>query len=234
MIKSLYDTFKPWSGIGSVYIISDTHFGDSDCKLMNRDWPDPDTAVAKINSLVKKDDTLIILGDVGDTEYVKKIRAGYKVLITGNHDKGAERYKKNAHLEFLSASVYSAKKAYAEMKRRYPDLNIEVKEARDAYRMCIATDGLFDEVYTGPLVISDKIILSHEPIDLPFFTNIHGHLHGYLFRYQNSYGCTCLNVASDVCCYEPINLGAEINNGLLANTKTIHRITIDEQRSKND
>ena len=38
MIKSLYDTFKKWSLTGSVYIISDTHFDDSDCKLMNPNW----------------------------------------------------------------------------------------------------------------------------------------------------------------------------------------------------
>ena len=35
MIPTLYEKFKPWSEKGSVYIISDTHFDDSDCKLMS-------------------------------------------------------------------------------------------------------------------------------------------------------------------------------------------------------
>ena len=41
MISSLYDKFKPWSATGSVYIISDTHFDDSDCKLMDPNWITP-------------------------------------------------------------------------------------------------------------------------------------------------------------------------------------------------
>lgn len=32
MIASLYQVFRHWSDNGSVYIISDTHFDDSDCK----------------------------------------------------------------------------------------------------------------------------------------------------------------------------------------------------------
>ena len=39
MIDSLYDNFKRWSATGSVYIISDTHFDDEDCKLMDPTWP---------------------------------------------------------------------------------------------------------------------------------------------------------------------------------------------------
>lgn len=37
----------------------------------------------------------------------------------------------------------------------------------------------FDEIYNGCLIISDRIILSHEPIDNcpPFLFNIHGHDH---------------------------------------------------------
>ena len=39
MINSLYDNFQHWSEGGSVYIISDTHFDDEDCKLMDPSWP---------------------------------------------------------------------------------------------------------------------------------------------------------------------------------------------------
>ena len=37
----------------------------------------------------------------------------------------------------------------------------------------------FDEIYSGCLIISDRIILSHEPIENcpPFLFNIHGHDH---------------------------------------------------------
>lgn len=35
---------------------------------------------------------------------------------------------------------------------------------------------LFDEIYSGPLFISDIILLSHEPVyGLPWCLNIHGH-----------------------------------------------------------
>jgi calcineurin-like phosphoesterase family protein len=53
---------------------------------MDRHWIDPDEHVAMINKKWHKNDTLILLGDLGDPEYVKKIKAK-KVLITGNHDK---------------------------------------------------------------------------------------------------------------------------------------------------
>lgn len=95
MINSLYDTFMHWSANGSVYIISDPHFGDSDCKYMDPNWPDPEEYLKKINSKVHKNDTLICLGDCGNLDYIARIKAGYKVLITGNHDdKGLNKYRK--------------------------------------------------------------------------------------------------------------------------------------------
>lgn len=36
MIPTLYDCFKHWAKSGSVYIISDTHFEDAGCKLMDK------------------------------------------------------------------------------------------------------------------------------------------------------------------------------------------------------
>ena len=79
------------------------------------------TRLKGINSVIGKSDTLIILGDIGNIEFVRKLR-GYKILIIGNHDKGASMYK-----------------------------------------------SVFDEVYTGPLIISDKIILSHQKIPSSIF-----------------------------------------------------------------
>ena len=85
MIPSLYDKFKPWSATGSVYIISDTHFDDADCKYMNPNWITPQEHMAILKKVIHKNDTLIHLGDVGDASYLDKLKC-YKVLLTGNHD----------------------------------------------------------------------------------------------------------------------------------------------------
>ena len=49
--------------------------------------------IKRINSKIGKYDTLVVLGDVGDIEWVRKIR-GYKVLVMCNHDAGATKYKR--------------------------------------------------------------------------------------------------------------------------------------------
>ena len=41
MIATLYEQFQRWSKGGSVYILSDLHFDDEDCKLMSPDWITP-------------------------------------------------------------------------------------------------------------------------------------------------------------------------------------------------
>lgn len=180
MIPSLYDGFKYWSNNGSVYIISDTHFEDGDCKYMDAEWPDPQTHINNIKKYVHKNDTLIHLGDVGNAEWLNQIKA-YKVLIMGNHDQSATRFK-----------LY------------------------------------FNEIYTGPLFINDKILLSHEPIhDLRWF-NIHGHDHNTLYPQGYNY----INLASNCTRWGVFNLGKEIKNGLLSEIKNIHRLTIDNATEK--
>lgn len=177
MIKSLYPCFQKWSAKGSVWIISDTHFDDPDCKLMASDWPYAICYAKMLGSIVHKNDTLIHLGDVGDPEYMQFIR-GYKVLITGNHDRGA--------------SIY---------------------------------EPYFDEIYTGPLFVGEKILLSHEPIDgLPWCLNIHGHNHNGPM--MDAEDVRHVNVASNVAGYRPLNLGEFIKKvGISASG--IHRHTID-------
>lgn len=183
MIKSLYKQFQHWSEKGSVYIISDPHFDDADCPLMNPNWIPAADHVKKINETVHKNDTLICLGDCGDLEYFKQIKAGYKILIKGNHDdKGDSKY--------------------------YP---------------------YFDEVYDGPLFISSKLLLSHEPvIGLPFCHNLHGHVHNGKRFWIDELGGTHLNFASDVTGWEVWSLGTSIKGGLLSEIDNIHRITIDK------
>lgn len=87
MIPSLYEPFWHWAANGSVYILSDTHFDDADCRLMDPKWITPEEQVARINSVVMRNDTFVCLGDVGNPQYIGKIRAKQKILILGNHDR---------------------------------------------------------------------------------------------------------------------------------------------------
>ncbi len=86
MIATLYEPFRHWSEGGSIYILSDLHFDDDDCKLMNPNWITPAEQIVIINKTVGKMDTFICLGDVGDPQYVSYIKARKKVLLLGNHD----------------------------------------------------------------------------------------------------------------------------------------------------
>ena len=98
MIKSLYKIFQHWSKNGSVYLYSDPHFGDWESYTFrglttNKTKEELDQfQVNNINKVVHKSDTIIFLGDIGDPTLLKKIK-GYKVLITGNHDKGSSIYE---------------------------------------------------------------------------------------------------------------------------------------------
>ena len=178
MIPTLYEPFQHWSDGGSVYIISDLHFADSACKLMDPNWITPEEQVVIINRMALKNDTFVCLGDVGDPKYIPMIRARKKILILGNHDARA----------------------------KYKDL--------------------FSEVYTGALFISDKILLSHEPVyGLSWCLNIHGHDHNGTEAYAE--GCKHINLAANVCGYTPINLGKIIKDGILSGIDSIHRQTID-------
>ncbi len=159
MIPTLYEPFRHWSDGGSVFILSDLHFDDKDCKLMDPNWITPEEQINIINKLVGKGDTFVCLGDIGDSKYIPMIKARKKILLLGNHD------AKGSHKSF------------------------------------------FDEVYTGPLFIADKILLSHEPVyGLDWCLNIHGHDHNNAEPYRE--GCKHLNIAANVCNYTPVNLGS--------------------------
>lgn len=177
MIPGLYEVFRHWADNGSVYILSDTHFGDADCKLMDPEWISPEKQISIINGIANRNDTFVCLGDVGDPSYASMIRAK-KVLLLGNHDR---------------AGLY-----------------------RD----------IFNEIYDGPLFISPRILLSHEPVPgLPWCVNIHGHDHSGQIVFPAD--CRHLNLAANICGYTPVSLGKLIRNGLLSGIDDIHRITID-------
>jgi len=87
----------------------------------------------------------------------------------------------------------------------------------------------FDEVYSGPLWISQKLVLSHEPLDLRCYEtdeniafNIHGHDHAGKYR-----GRDYLNITQNIYGYVPLNLNQFIKGGYLKRIKDIHRTIID-------
>lgn len=174
VLPGLYDIFNErWGKFQTAHIISDVHFNEDDLKQAFPNRPADADLVKMINSKVGRKDILFILGDCGDLEFVKQLR-GYKVLIMGNHDTGATKYKE-----------------------------------------------VFDEVYEGALIIGEKLILSHEPVEIPWAFNIHGHDHAGRKRKNH------LNVCADVLGYTPINLNQFLKSGPTANVYTIHRETID-------
>lgn len=175
-LPGVYDMFnKAWKNYQTIYIISDTHFGDDDLKKAFPNRPSDDELVKLINSKVGKKDLLIHLGDVGDLEYMKKIR-GHKILIAGNHESGLEKYKE-----------------------------------------------VFEQVFSGALIIGEKLLLSHEPIDVKWIFNLHGHNHSgaKIDKYH-------LNVCADVINYTPINFNQFLKSGALSKIQTIRRTVIDK------
>ena len=243
MLPQLYKCFQHWSANGSIYIYSDPHFEDSDCKTIDTTWPAPAEQIKIINSKVHKTDTLIILGDIGNSEWIKQIQAGYKILIAGNHDAGLTNYKKTVTHEIkeifaecvdeekYEIDVAIERKSFHKyLCEKYPYAKINIQERYEfhsPFHFFDATidDNLFDEVYGGPLFIGEKILLSHEPIDLPFGLCIHGHCHSEKGFYNEG---NKFNVCSNTVGFEPQNLSEIIKAGFLKRVETIHRLTIDK------
>lgn len=227
-LAGVYDTFNDRWCKQTVWIYSDPHFGDA--KLANEiNRPSDEEQIAKINEKVGRKDTLICLGDVGNVECVRKLR-GYKVLICGNHDAGASNYKRQIITKYYDFNNFTKEQAIADMKIKYPSWRISAHEGYDVchapfhYWEIQVDNQLFDEVYEGPLMIGEKLFLSHEPVALEFALNIHGHDHSN----WNHKDWNHLNVCSDVINYTPINLNQLLKTGLTAKVPTIHRETIDD------
>ena len=238
MIKHLYDVFaQRWYRGGSIYFYSDPHFGDAEMNAI-RGITDEEQ-INRINAVAHKNDTLIILGDVGDIECVKKLKAGYKVLVLGNHDKSASNYRRVIKKETKYNSEFDYD-IYSDMRKLqldgwvikeiskdidYNDLFDGVHENAVLFERVIEDNHLFDEVYEGALMISNKIILSHEPVGfLPeFLFNIHGHQHN--LNYNSLY----MNICAEHINYTPVSLKEIVNSGRLKDIQDIHRIAIDRQ-----
>ena len=81
---------------------------------------------------------------------------------------------------------------------------------------------VFQEIYSGALIVGEKLILSHEPVDIPWLYNLHGHDHSGRLRIGHT------NVCADVIDYEPINFNQWLKEGYMARIETLHRATIDK------
>ena len=79
------------------------------------------------------------------------------------------------------------------------------------------------EYYEGMLIISPKIILSHEPFITPYMVNISGHNHQGPHHQYGIY-----NVCIDVMDYKPLNFNQFVKSGRLKECESIHRQTIDD------
>ena len=84
---------------------------------------------------------------------------------------------------------------------------------------------VFNETYSGALIIGEKLLLSHEPVpDVEWCMNLHGHTHDPRAKNDKYH----LNVCADVIGYTPINLNQFLKSGALSKIKTIRRTVIDK------
>ena len=234
MIDTLYPIFRKWSEKGSVYLISDTHFDDSDRKLMNYNITEEEQ-ISILKKYVHKQDTLIHLGDVGNLDYIKQLEC-YKVLIMGNHDQSKTKFEQ----KYIEIDLDDLTDEEIELKLRNKEIGqwgYESYEFSPPFRRGYKSNNLFNEVYTGPLWISQKLVLSHEPLSIglgvtnqPIAFNIHGHDHSGEY-YNDDYH---LNICQNVFGYEPLSLKKFIKEGLLSTIPSIHRATIDYQKGKSN
>ena len=226
MLPGIDDAFQHW-GEQTVWIYSDPHFSDEDLEYGIKNRPSDEEQIRRINAKAGRKDTLIILGDVGNIECVRKLRAGRKILICGNHDLGATRYKREVVKRIFDQDIHPlVQEIYDIMNAEYPGWHIRVVEDWEFHApfkrwIAYADNMLFDEVYEGALIVGEKLILSHEPVEIPWLYNIHGHDHAGKKRKNH------LNVCSDVIGYEPVNLTQKLKSGLMSAITTIHRATID-------
>ena len=232
-IAGMYELFNERWCKQTIWLISDTHFGDEELRAGIPNRISDDDLVKLINSKVGKKDTLIHLGDVGDINYIKQLR-GYKILICGNHDLGATNYKREIKKLKFDKDLYTEKEMRASVAVAYPGWRITIDEGYDVshapfeFWEVTVDNQLFDEVYTGPLMVGEKLLLSHEPVEIPWVFNIHGHDH-YGHASKNHLNCT-IDAHKRIygLDWEPINMNQIMKTGLLSKTESIHRITIDD------
>ena len=226
-IAGMYDLFNAKWCNQTIWHISDTHFGDAELRAGIPDRISDEELVKVINSKVGRKDTLIHLGDVGDIEYVKQLR-GYKILICGNHDAGATNYqriRKSVCVDYDACN--SREDAIDFIEQLYPNYSINYECDGLAGWVFNIDNHLFDEVYTGPLMVGEKLLLSHEPVDIEWAFNIHGHDHAGAGRKNHLNCCVDASMKQFGIPFEPINMNQIMKTGLTSKVESIHRLTID-------
>lgn len=230
MLKiKLYPCFKHWLEFNNIFLLGDPHFNDPEMVHLRKNYISDEEQVKRINAKVGKKDLLICLGDVGDISFVSKLRAGYKVLIKGNHDDKGDSYYQRVRNEVKCFST-EPEDVQAEIAKCVADINLfdKLDEVVKKYTTVKVEDNhLFDEVYSGPIWIAEKILLSHEPIDIPYAFNIHGHDHSNWFANDHH-----LNLCAEHIDYTPVSLVALVKDGKFAKVDNIHRMTIDRATEK--
>lgn len=260
MDRHLYDVFaERWlDGCDSVYLISDPHFNDAESMHFRlSSLPGEiktleeynEFLVKTINRTCGKKSCLVILGDIGDESYIKKLRARRKILIMGNHDKGASNYKyisthegelseylvkgryrvydwfENFEETIMASSLDEAKGiGFRDLILKENSRSLFTKEPEVT---CLNRIKGFDEVYEGPVMVSDRLILSHEPIEplSECIYNIHGHIHNAEYHGDDRH----MNVCAEAIGYVPVNLSSLLKDGLLGGVESLHRKTIDRR-----
>lgn len=231
MLPGIYDSFQHWGEKHqTVWIYSDPHFNDNDLIAGVKGRPSAEEQVKRINAKCGRRDCLIVLGDVGDVEYVRQLRAEYKVLIMGNHDAGASNYKRQVIKKIFDMDIHPTRsEIYEIITKDYPNWKITIQEDCEFHTpftrwVAYADNLLFDEVYEGALIVGEKLILSHEPLNMiPWAYNVHGHVHSASAKL----GPHHMNVCSDVIGWEPVNFTSFLKSGFGSKIQTIHRETID-------
>lgn len=121
--------------------------------------------------------------------------------------------------------------AYAQRLKGYKVLIMGNHDVGPSHYKKVDNNNLFDEVYEGPVIVGEKLIFSHEPLNIDWAFNIHGHIHDKHHTNDEFH----FNVCCDVIDYTPLNLNQFVKSGVLKHIKTLHRNTIDTatKRKKN-
>lgn len=246
MIKQLYDIFaKKWYHGGEIFFYSDPHFGDLDsykCRFVKTThledgkiyyqtgptiWEDEDSLkqslqefdeyqVQRINEKVHKNDTLVILGDIGDINYIKRLKAGYKVLILGNHDKGASNYKRYVDFYDGEGDNHLFDEVYEGTLQIGPKLFLSHEPMYDSFYYL----NIHGHVHGEPFGYYDHYLIDSEDDET-------GELIG-----TEVYG-NWFNVIAEGMNFEPISLKNILKQVSLKNIVDIHRETIDRAIQRN-
>ena len=111
--------------------------------------------------------------------------------------------------------------------------DIEIARRLKGYKILIAGNhdagmsnykDVFDEVYAGALIVGEKLILSHEPVDVPWAFNLHGHTHSGDLMSDERHFNVCGEARK---CYEPVNFNQLMKSGFMSKIETLHRSVIN-------